>query len=1258
MLNESARVRGGRRSQRLWTCIVYRCILNGMSRESEAADEVIDAQGVADMLGLSYRNAVSAYQKRYPDMPRPLVDPGAGRPRLWARAEVEEWMIRTGRMHRRRRWHRDPHYRDILDALAGTVDPDLFEDCVPDLLYPDFLVAPVPGGNDGGMDGAVFDGEGTAYQLITTMDRNVLGNLKRSLRSYLNNGGTRRKALLATSRPLTPTRRRNLEEAARQLGFTLTLILDRRGMADLLYRNPRWCRLLFGLSGVPLPFRPFPPAIRRLHHRELVGRAREIGFLLSGEGDQLLVGPPGSGKTAILTVFAQERDALFLHSSDQAGIANGLRTQLPTIIIVDDAHTHLDQLRVLTRLRTDLDLSYRIVASAWPNQASESAISGILDLRSVDTADVPELSLDQVVKVVRQAGVEGPADLVREIVKQARGLPGLAMTLTRACLEGGIRDVASGDAINREIRRVLNAQDLPNATQILAVLGIAGEMGMSLEDAAEGLGLSLSQVQREMAELATAGVLGQAGDRRWAVYPPALRHALVRDEFFGNSPTLPPDRFIERVTNIESPDPVDLKWITEILPDFLIENRRHKEVARTLIGVKRAGGRVPPHLLSQHLQRSESSEAWAEWAWQGYQEAQHALREHPPALLEHPRPFLYWTPSQALAGLLKAASQSKQAPHHTSKLPPLQAITKWVEETWQPDEALRRRRLVTEAAIKWGQAHPTSDLPSQVIAAVLSPGFEYANRDPGSGDKLTINSGILQDSALQEIASLWNDPILPFLSTRPGSTLRPVINAVSSWKHLSTASLASPSPQKIQAAQTIATPMISDLMALTSDHPGLSLTVSRMAADLGMHTETADREYTLMYGPLNKSEATNWAAAEAKRAEKARHLGMSRSDSEPAVEAARLASLETAALEAGHNWPRYTPQYAQALAQHSNTDPLEWVNQFVTADLHPDLLQPFLAKASEVGSPGIWETVDQLIKQPQYEWLAIHTIITTSDAPPLLENQAITRITPYTGQLEWAVRRDDINPKTIGRLLQHQNQKVASTVAIGIWSKEESPPSGTAITPLWRRAILQTHEDQKHDYQLGRILASDQDLAFEWLAKQLTTSPTPRPLEDSPTKMAIDSLDEHLRIRLLPHLQPKWLPHQTTAMIVGTNPAVYRALLKDQTLQDLHLAPLEGYLERDKKGMDEDWTIRVKMALERGYTPDQIARATFPTSFGWEGPESQMWESWIPAFQALPSDTPDFQAIQAIGIETAQDLKDNALAREHKRRVYGNTYAG
>ncbi len=54
--------------------------------------------------------------------------------------------------------NRDPFYLQILDRHR-TLDGDLFERCADDLLHLDILDSPVRGGDDGGMDGAIPDGE-------------------------------------------------------------------------------------------------------------------------------------------------------------------------------------------------------------------------------------------------------------------------------------------------------------------------------------------------------------------------------------------------------------------------------------------------------------------------------------------------------------------------------------------------------------------------------------------------------------------------------------------------------------------------------------------------------------------------------------------------------------------------------------------------------------------------------------------------------------------------------------------------------------------------------------------------------------------------------------------------------------------------------------------------------------------------------------------------------------------------------------------
>lgn len=57
-------------------------------------EDLIDAQEVADILGLSHRNTVFQYQRRYDDMPRPAVDLGDGRVKLWLRPQIERWAVR------------------------------------------------------------------------------------------------------------------------------------------------------------------------------------------------------------------------------------------------------------------------------------------------------------------------------------------------------------------------------------------------------------------------------------------------------------------------------------------------------------------------------------------------------------------------------------------------------------------------------------------------------------------------------------------------------------------------------------------------------------------------------------------------------------------------------------------------------------------------------------------------------------------------------------------------------------------------------------------------------------------------------------------------------------------------------------------------------------------------------------------------------------------------------------------------------------
>jgi glutathione-regulated potassium-efflux system ancillary protein KefG len=62
-----------------------------MSRRVDT-DDLIDARDVATLLGLSHPNSVITYQRRYADMPGPVIDLGPRRVKLWLRSEIRDWV--------------------------------------------------------------------------------------------------------------------------------------------------------------------------------------------------------------------------------------------------------------------------------------------------------------------------------------------------------------------------------------------------------------------------------------------------------------------------------------------------------------------------------------------------------------------------------------------------------------------------------------------------------------------------------------------------------------------------------------------------------------------------------------------------------------------------------------------------------------------------------------------------------------------------------------------------------------------------------------------------------------------------------------------------------------------------------------------------------------------------------------------------------------------------------------------------------------
>ena len=1113
----------------------------------------------------------------------------------------------------------DPLYEAIQKALNEPINAALFERCAVDLLWEYYSnLRPVPPNKDAGQDGLGETPDGTRFFLAATTAKDYRRNLLQSAQSHVDAGGDRRAVVLATTREVSGQRRESLRRDLQdQTGLRLIDVHDQGDFAQLLYDHPKWRKDLLNVRGVAGALSRFPATYRPTPTIPLIGRDDEIEALRATEGDLLILGKAGIGKTFLLHELMGEGWGLFDASRSLPELEDAIREMKPARVIIDDAHFVAHRITELCRLRKEMDGDFAIIATSWPGQ--KDRVAGAFP-DEPPTFPLEELDRDQILKIIQAVGIAGPEELQWQLIFQAHGRPGLAVTLARACVSGKVMDVLTGEQLLKDVVQWYERTLGEEARHVLGFLALAGSSGASVEQAGAFLGFDLPKAVELVRGLASGGTIDEASrgqPGQLVVQPEALRYPLVREMFFGG------------------PGSPEVKAAVAALPNPSI-------AAFPLVAAALAGAAVDEGWLEEIGDWSDERFA-SHFGLLGSRQLRVALKRAPghrtAIAKESYRRGV--DREHALWALMQSPNPQAQVWGTENPLDTIKSLLQ------RPEGSIDDRKLAISLADRWLQEGKDVDVALAVLSHAMWPEISGASNKPGAADVMTISAAVLAEADMNALADMW-DSVLDLIEREHPSSFGTVFAMVEPWVFPGTLAMGrGPSPNVLSTMRTAAERVVRQFATTYADSWIAMYRLRPLAQECGVEVSVPEPFATMF--PVERWDGSGDDEAWAGETQQAVSALAEVLMDHPVREVARLiATADSDARQAGITYPRLTPKLVEHLASASG-DPHALLLALEECGAAADLLIEVLNCLADRQLPDLESAIVRLLGQRSTVPAAVALGLTRPVSRHVKE-QAIAQMSRHNFDFDGAIIRNELDHPTLEFLLTAPDEEVAWRVAIALWGRRHRNALDGLPEELRQRSrnLVVNHPADDQLYQ--PLFRQHPDVLVDWIRARWERlragSPELLPRYDD----LIAGLPIETRLDLIADI-PADLPsdHRLVTQLVSHDLEVAKALFDREDLEHLHGAALSG-------DPDAAWMESALLALDKGWSPERVA---FETSMdvAFSGEASAYWQKKVDAFESLrvggPGQEPERERIVAAGIALYEQKRDADLQRERRERVFG-----